>query len=189
MRRSFPDGVCGVFLAEVGHPGLVALTVMEAMGLCAMDTDPATVLVGLLADKRILLVLDNSEHLIQSCAELAAAVLPACPRKRVLATSREGLDVAGERVFLVSPLPVPDPEADGPGGTGAGVDAVTLFAERAATVAPGFSLTSDNRAAVATLCRHLDGLPLTIELAAVRMRLLTVEDLLRSARQDKRYRV
>ncbi|MCX5215416.1 LuxR C-terminal-related transcriptional regulator [Kitasatospora sp. NBC_00240] len=191
VRRAFPDGVFWVSLAEVGERGLVALTVMDAVGLRTMGPEATTVLVDYMRDKRLLLVLDNCEHLVEACADLAAELLPACPGVRVLATSREVLDIGGERTFVVAPLPVPE-EDEGPDRTptagawsGAVADAMALFADRAAAAVPGFEVTADNAWAVAALCRHLDGLPLAIELAAVRMRALSVEELLR--RQDERY--
>ncbi|MET9618586.1 ATP-binding protein, partial [Kitasatospora indigofera] len=191
VRRAFPDGVFWVSLAEVGEPGLVALTVMDAVGLRTMGPEVTAGLVNYLRDKRLLLVLDNCEHLVEACADLAAELLPACPGVRVLATSREVLDIAGERTFLVAPLAVPE-EDEGPdrtpaagAWTGAVADAMALFADRAAAAVPGFEVTADNAWAVAALCRHLDGLPLAIELAAVRMRALSVEELLQ--RQDERY--
>ncbi|MFF1874733.1 ATP-binding protein [Kitasatospora herbaricolor] len=187
VQRAFPDGVSWVSLAEVNDPGLVALTAMEAMGMRGMDSDPVAALIDFLRGRQMLLVLDNCEHLVDACAELAVVLLPACPGVRVLATSREVLGTAGERSFTVPPLPVPD--ADGPpvlhSHSDAGADAVALFAQRATAAAPGFTLTPENRPAVAALCRHLDGLPLAIELAAVRMRVLSVDELL--ARQDERY--
>ncbi|MFF1953526.1 NB-ARC domain-containing protein, partial [Kitasatospora herbaricolor] len=97
VRRAFPDGVFWVSLAEVGEPGLVALTVMDAVGLRTMGPEVTAGLVDYLRDKRLLLVLDNCEHLVEACADLAAELLPACPGVRVLATSREVLDIAGER--------------------------------------------------------------------------------------------
>jgi non-specific serine/threonine protein kinase len=181
VRRAFPGGVCWVSLAEVGEPGLVGLTVMEAAGVLTMGSDAVAALIEFLQDKRLLLVLDNCEHVVDACAELVAAVLPTCPELRVLATSREALDIAGERGFVVAPLSVS--EADAP--TDRVADAVVLFAERAAAAVPGFELTADNEQTVAALCRHLDGLPLAIELAAVRMRVLTAEELL--ARHGERY--
>ncbi|MCX5215395.1 LuxR C-terminal-related transcriptional regulator [Kitasatospora sp. NBC_00240] len=185
VHRAFPDGVHWVSLAEVGEPGLVGLTTMAAVGVHTMGSDAIAALIDFLRGKRLLLVLDNCEHLVDACAELVAALLRACPGVRVLATSREVLDIAGERSFVVPPLSAPG--ADDPTARHGGdmTDAVELFAERAAAAAPGFELTADNEQAVAALCRHLDGLPLAIELAAVRMRVLTVDELL--ARQGERY--
>jgi non-specific serine/threonine protein kinase len=140
-----------------------------------------------LADKQLLLVLDNCEHLLGECAALVARLLPAAPGLRVLATSREPLTITSERICPVSPLSVP-PEASLPGnGGGRRYEALALFEERAAAVVHGFALNEDNRVAVAQLCRRLDGLPLAIELAAVRLRALTVNEIL--ARLEDRFRL
>ncbi|MEV0630395.1 BTAD domain-containing putative transcriptional regulator [Nonomuraea wenchangensis] len=138
--------------------------------------DPAGRLTAALRDRRILLVLDNCEHIVQAAAELAHVLLRAAPGLRVLATSREPLGLAGETVVLVEPLPPPD--------------AVKLFAERAAAAAPGFSFdaaTGEVREAVAEICRRLDGIPLALELAATRVRGLGVREL--AARLNDRFRV
>ncbi|MFE3238497.1 ATP-binding protein, partial [Kitasatospora indigofera] len=190
VRRAFPDGVFWVSLAEVGEPGLVGLTVMDVVGRRIMGPEPTAALVEHLRDKRVLLVLDNCEHLVGACASLTQDLLSACAGVRVLATSREVLDITGERTFHLAPLPLPeeDGEDDAPAvvtGTPTTTDALSLFAERAAAVVPGFEITADNARTVAALCRHLDGLPLAIELAAVQMRALTVEELLQ--RQDERH--
>ncbi|MGV9266178.1 ATP-binding protein [Kitasatospora sp. NPDC003701] len=184
VRRAFHDGAVWVPLAEVGEPDQVGQTVINTMGLRTVGPDTTTLLTDYLRDKRLLLVLDNCEHLVEVCAQLAADLLAACPGVRVLVTSREVLDIAGERVFAVAPLPVPVPE-EHPGGTCA--DSVVLFADRAAAAAPGFTVTPENAEAVAALCRHLDGLPLAIELAAVRVRALSVEELLK--RQSEHYQL
>jgi predicted ATPase len=145
-------------------------------------------------------VLDNCEHLVAACAGLVQRLLQAGPRVRVLATSREVLGVAGEAVWPVPPLAVPDPDeagdgadltapdADGivPEGL-ARYDAVRLFAERAAAADPGFSLDASNGPATAELCRRLDGLPLAIELAAARVRALPPAEI--AARLDDRFRL
>ncbi len=118
-----------------------------------------------LADRELLLVLDGYERIVGECARLAAELLRRAPGVRVLAAGRRPLEIAGERVLPLAPLPVPG-------------DAVQLFADRAAAVLPGFAVTPANRSAVAELCRRLDGLPLALELAAVRLRALSVEQLL-----------
>ncbi|WP_328793173.1 LuxR C-terminal-related transcriptional regulator [Streptomyces sp. NBC_00273] len=184
VRRAFRDGVFWVSLAEVGESDQVVLTVMDAVGMRTMGPDAARALTRHLRDKRLLLVLDNCEHLVEACGEAAADLLAMCPGVRVLATSREVLDIAGERVFAVPPLPVPLETSPGSHG-GIRADSVALFVDRAAAAAPGFEVTPDNEQAVAALCRHLEGLPLAIELAAARVRSLSVEELVR--RQDERY--
>jgi hypothetical protein len=138
-----------------------------------------------LRERRLLLLIDNCEHLLPACAELAAALLHGTTGVRILATSRHRLGLTEEHLLDVRPLPVPDP--DGDLTTPEGYPALALFADRAAAVVPGFRLTAANRGAVARLCRRLDGLPLAIELAAVRMRVLDVDQLL--DRLDDRYRL
>lgn len=138
-----------------------------------------------LRDRRLLLLVDNCEHLLPACAELAAALLHGTTGVRILATSRHRLGLTEEHLLEVRPLPVPDP--DGDLSSSEGCPALALFADRAAAVVPGFRLTAANRGAVARLCRRLDGLPLAIELAAVRMRVLDVDQLL--DRLDDRYRL
>ena len=140
-----------------------------------------------LRSRRVLLLLDNCEHLVEACVQLAEMLLRACPRLHILATSREPLGMAGESIWLVPPLSL---------GAEASIssslhlhpsEAVRLFVERAAAVLPTFALTSQNAAAVAQVCRRLDGLPLAIELAAGRVRLLSPEQM--DARLDDRFRL
>lgn len=185
-ERTFPDGVRFVHLAGLRDPELVPLAVADALGLHDHSAGPpADALVAHVRDRKVLLVLDNCEHLLRACARLAAALLSGTTGVRILATSRHRLGLTEENLLDVRPLPVPDP--DGDLSAADGYPALALFADRAAAVVPGFALTAGNRAAVAHLCRRLDGLPLAIELAAVRMRVLGVEQLL--ARLDDRYRL
>ncbi|SMD27503.1 ATP-binding protein [Kibdelosporangium aridum] len=178
VRRRFPDGVWLVELATLGDPALVEQTVAAALGLRDHSRrDPATVLAEFLADKRLLLILDNCEHVLDGCGQLVVRLLTAAPRLSVLATSREPLGVPGEHRWPVPPLSLPPTEPDAR-VSACPCDALALFADRAAAAAPGFALTRDNEPVVARLCRRLDGLPLAIELAAVRMRVLSVEQLL-----------
>src|SRR5262249_48796749 len=123
------------------------------------------------------LVLDNCEHLIAACAQLAAALLAGCPNLRLLATSREGLSIHGEMLFVVPSLSSPDARHSTPPDTLIHYEAVRLFVERAGAAQPSFVLTASNALAVARICRNLDGLPLAIELAAARVRVLEVEQL------------
>ncbi|MEV7096652.1 LuxR C-terminal-related transcriptional regulator [Amycolatopsis sp. NPDC051045] len=170
VRRAFPDGVWLVELADLGDPHLVPNTVATAFGLRG-TSDQAAGLAEYLEDKQLLLVLDNCEHVVHECAMLAAKLLAASGGLRVLATSRHTLHVEGEHILPVEPLPVPRAEDDAAGP----VEAVTLFTDRAAAVSPGFELTPDDRAAVIRICRRLEGIPLAIELAAVRVRVLSVD--------------
>ncbi|MFJ3443261.1 ATP-binding protein [Streptomyces sp. NPDC086081] len=185
VRRAFPDGVRFVHLSGLHDPALVPLAAADALGLHDHSAQPPLdALVEQVRDRRLLLVVDNCEHLAAACARLAAALLHGTEGVRILATSRHRLGLTEEHLLEVRPLPVPDP--DGDLSAAEGYPALTLFADRASAVAPGFRLTPANLASVARLCRRLDGLPLAIELAAVRMRVLDVDQLL--DRLDDRYR-
>lgn len=186
-ERAFPDGVRLVHLSDLHDPALVLTAAAEALGL--PDPLPARApldaIVRHVRDRRLLLVLDNCEHLLPACADLVAALLHGTTGVRILATSRHRLALTEEHLLEVRPLPVPDP--DGDLSDPAAHPALALFADRAAAVVPGFTLSPANRASVARLCRRLDGLPLAIELAAVRLRVLGVDQLLE--RLDDRYRL
>ncbi|HEV3101200.1 MAG TPA: LuxR C-terminal-related transcriptional regulator [Candidatus Dormibacteraeota bacterium] len=174
LARGFSGGAWLVELAEVRDPALVGNAVMAALDLRDQAaTEPRALLRSYLADKELLLVLDNCEHLLEAAAEIVSEVVRAAPGVRVIATSREPLAVAGEHV-----LPIPPLELPAVGDTALRQnEAVVLFVERAAAAAGTFELTSANQAVVADVCRRLDGLPLAIELAAVRTRVLSVEQI------------
>jgi non-specific serine/threonine protein kinase len=187
LRSLCPDGAWFVELASVGEGALVAQTVASALGLPEeASRPPREILSAALGERQALLILDNCEHLVGACAELIEALLRACPRLRVLATSRERLNIPGESTFRVPPLALPDARERAAGPL-ARSEAVRLFVERARLVAPDFTLTDETAPAVAELCRRLDGLPLAIELAAARVRVLRVEQVL--ARLGERFRL
>ena len=171
MADEFPDGACFVELADLANPDLVVARVASAAGV---TEEPDRPLLETLADalrpRRMLLALDNCEHLLDACARVGQRLLASSAELRLLATSREPLRVAGEAVWLVPPLPVASSDRS-PGA------AVQLFSARAGAAAPDFALTQSNAGAVAELCRCLDGFPLAIELAAARLRTLTVEQI------------
>jgi predicted ATPase/DNA-binding CsgD family transcriptional regulator len=178
-RRAFPDGVCVAELAELRDPALLAETVASALGLRdASARWLVSTLVEFLAAKRMLLVLDNCEHLADVSAVLADSLLRACPELKILCTSREPLGVDGETVMQVAPLPLPEEDRAPSADTVLHYDAVRLFNERARAAWPQFELTPSNAAEVVALCRRLDGLPLALELAAVRLRAFTVGQIL-----------
>jgi non-specific serine/threonine protein kinase len=192
----FPDGIWLVELATVADPALVPQAVAAVVRVNDASGRPLTAaLVAALRRRRLLLVLDNCEHLVGACAALADALLRACPHVRVLATSREPLGLAGEAVFRVPSLGVPDPVDAVEAGhrtrpvlaAVAGSESARLFVERAVTTEPRFALSEQNAPAVARICRRLDGLPLALELAAARVRVLPVEEL--AARLDDRFRL
>jgi len=182
------DGVWLVELAALADPTLVPRAVAAAFGLAEQPEQPLlATLSAFLRARDLLLVMDNCEHLLGACAALVAALLPACPHLRVLATSRERLAVPGEHPYLVPSLATPDP-ADPPSPEQlATYEAVRLFLERAGTRRPGLTLTAANAGAVAQICARLDGLPPAIELAAARVGVLPVEGI--AARLDDRFRL
>src|SRR5205807_1880103 len=164
-----------VELADVRDPALVGNVVMTALDLRDQAaTEPQALLLAYLRDKDLLLVADNCEHLLEAAAELVGEVLTHAPGVRVIATSREPLSVQGEHVVPVPPLELPSAHADEPLPQLRQNEAVMLFVERADAASGAFELTATNQAAVADICRRLDGLPLAIELAAVRTRVLSV---------------
>jgi predicted ATPase/DNA-binding CsgD family transcriptional regulator len=179
LARAFPGGAWLVELADIRDPELVSNAVLAALDLRDQTaTGPRAVLLSYLRDKELLLLVDNCEHLLDAAAPLVSDVLRAAPGVKVIATSREPLSVPGEHVLPVPPLELP--RAQG----GASLEhlrlneSVELFVERASAATGGFELTEANRAAVVDLCRRLDGLPLAIELAAVRTRVLSPEEIL-----------
>jgi predicted ATPase/DNA-binding CsgD family transcriptional regulator len=170
----YRDGVCFVPLSALRDPELLPHTVARELGL--PEQSPGTQLESVLAhlrDQRLLLVLDTCEHIIDACALFAEAIITETRDVTVLATSREPLDVTGESCYILPRLGLPGDDAPAQGTT----DAIELFALRAAAVLPGFKVTEANRADVVRLCRRLDGMPLAIELAAVRLRALSLQEL------------
>ncbi len=168
------DSVAWVELAPCADPQLVAQQAAAALSLRTnTNCDAVEALVEALRERDLLLVLDDCEHLITACAALARTLLLRCPRLHILATSREPLGVAGERVWPVPPIA---PE-----------EAVQLFTERAAAVHPTFVLSDENRPAVEEICRRLDGIPLAIELAAARVRVLTAQQI--AAKLEDRFAI
>jgi predicted ATPase/DNA-binding CsgD family transcriptional regulator len=166
-----------VELADVRDPALVGNAVMAALDLRDQAAaEPVALLRSYLRDRELLLVLDNCEHLLDATARLVDDLLRAAPGIRVIATSREPLSVAGEHVLPVPPLELPSPDAESLARASQN-DAVRLFVDRATAASGSFQLTDANRAAVVDVCRRLDGLPLAIELAAVRTRALSPDQI------------
>jgi len=178
LMEDFTDGVWMVDFAPLVDPALVPQTVAAILGLRESGSQSMLAnLISHLRPKTCLFLLDNCEHLIDACANLAAAILQACPNVSILATSREALGIAGETPFLIDPLSVPDFNQTLPLDNLIEYDGVRLFVERAQAALPSFALTVDNSSAVAEVCRRLDGLPLAIELAAARVNVLSVEQI------------
>ncbi len=178
VRTSYAHGVCWVELAPIDDPGVVALAVAATIGVRENPGQDMTETIAEFAgDRSMLIVLDNCEHLAASAAELAHRLLGACPALSILATSREMLGVDGERQLAVPPLALPRDDIIPAPSALAEFDAVRFFEQRAQLVLPSFRLAEDNAAAVHHVCRRLDGLPLAIELAAARLRILSLGQL------------
>ncbi len=185
---AFPAGVWLVELAPLGEPELVVPTVAQVLGLREVPGTPLIeTLCSYLKNKRTLLILDNCEHLLSACAELAGKLLQSGPEVRLLASSREILNVPGETPFRVPSLPVPSLKPLPPMENLSHFEAVRLFVERAAQVSAGFALNDANAKAVVTICRRLDGIPLAIELAASRVRVMSAQQI--AARLDNVFRL
>ncbi|HSB90311.1 MAG TPA: tetratricopeptide repeat protein [Anaerolineales bacterium] len=187
----FPDGIWWVDLAPLADASLLPQAVASAIGLREQSTRPiAQALADTVRSKRALLVLDNCEHLVSDCAALVAELLRASSEVRFLTTSTEPIGVPGEVVWQVPPLTLPPPTVMGEVPLEGEVEAsasVRLFADRAAAALPTFRLTKGNLPSVVRLCRALDGIPLALELAAARLKMLSVEQLV--ARLDDRFRL
>jgi predicted ATPase/DNA-binding CsgD family transcriptional regulator len=197
VEDEFEDGAFWVDLASIADDSLLSqaiaksVDVKEQPGRSVDDT-----LVDLLQEKQILLIIDNCEHLIAECARLVSSLLSACPDLHVLATSREPLALAGERVYSLPPLSLPPAQMTVDRGSEAmsardelesltEYEAVALFIDRAAAIVPGYSLTQENGPSIAEICIRLDGMPLAIELAAARVNVLTAEQI--ADRLDNRF--
>ena len=168
IGSAFPDGVHYVDLAPVTHPEVVPVAVARAVGLPDQPgRSTYNGVVRAIGDRRVLMVVDNCEHLLDASAALTTELLGACPELRLLATSREPLGVPGEVTFLVPSLSIGD-------------EAIDLFADRARRVRPDFVVTEANSGTVEEICSRLDGMPLAIELAAARVRALSLDDILGS---------
>ncbi len=185
VARAFPDGVWLVPLASIQDPLLIAEAAFNALGVQNLSAGwSLTTLADYLVERHLLLIFDNCEHLLDSSAVLASTLLKSCPELRLLATSREPLGTAGEDRMLVPPMSLPEE------GDGSAVehlltsDAVLLLSQRAAAVVPGFAIDRANAAAVLRLCRRLDGIPLALELAAMRLGSLSLDQLNQGLAQE-----
>jgi len=175
---AFADGVCLVELARVDDPSRVVALAAEALGVVeAPNRSLLDTLLAQLEAKQLLILLDNCEHVIEAARSLANTLLRTCPTLHVLATSREPLNVFGEHVHRLAPLPVPDAERTASAREVLECEAALLFSDRAAAVNATFELHDDDAPFVARICRALDGLPLAIELAAVRTKLFSTREL------------
>jgi predicted ATPase/class 3 adenylate cyclase len=188
LLGDFEHGVWLAALAPLNDPALIPSSVATLFGL-RPETGRSLedVLSDYLRSKRLLLILDNCEHLIQEAAQFANTVLQEAPEVKILATSRELLGLAGETVYLVPSMETPEPKQLPPIQTLQQFEAVRLFTERASAVLPAFTVTETNSQAVAQICWRLDGIPLAIELAAARVKVLSTE--LIAAHLDDRFRL
>lgn len=187
VARAFPDGVHLVELGALTDASLLAHTVTDALGLRDQSARPAeSVLRDYLKNRRLLLVLDNCEHIVAAVAKLATTLLREAAELRILATSRQALHIDGEHLFTVPPLAVPPVEGPAPTST-ARYSALELFEQRAKAILPGFEVSTGNRDDAVRLCQRLEGLPLAIELATVRLRALSLAEIVE--RLDDRFRL
>jgi len=186
--KQFSDGVWLVELAPLADPTLVAQTIASTLGV---REQPGRTILDALLDylraKSMLLILDNCEHLIEACAPFANTLLRAAPRLKILATSREPLGIAGETAYRVPSLPLPDPHELHDLKALSQNDCVRLFVDRALAAYPSFHLKEKNAPAIANICTRLDGIPLAIELAAARTKVLPPEEI--AARLDDRFKL
>jgi predicted ATPase/class 3 adenylate cyclase len=182
----FPDGVWVAELASIGDPDLVGQAVATALGVRGQPGQPIEVtLVSYVGSQAVLILLDNCEHLLEASARLTAHLLAGCPHVTILASSREALGLPGEWVYRVPSLDLPAGQTDPK--ILAEIESVSLFVDRAQAVQPAFALTAGNAPAVAAICRRLDGIPLALELAAARVRIMPVEGI--AKRLDDRFRL
>jgi predicted ATPase/class 3 adenylate cyclase len=203
VLEEYPDGVWLVELAALSDPALVPQAIAWALNLRDERGRPITqTLTDYLQSKTLLLVLDNCEHLIEACAKSAELLMKACPSLKILATSREALNISGETLWRIPSLSLPNPRqwseqdarrrsaqdsASHPASTVLEYEAVKLFVDRATASLPGFTMTETNAGALAQVCHRLDGIPLAIELAAARVRVMPVEEI--TKRLDDRFRL
>ena len=204
LLEEFPDGVWVVELAALSDPALITqevasiLGVREESGALLMDergqeepTSQSSPLLSRLTDylqsKQLLLMLDNCEHLIEACSTLSDALLHSCPNLKILVASREALGIGGESTFRVPSLSLPDPKSLPPVANLTMFESVRLFIDRAIAGVSTFRVTDDNAPSVAQICHRLDGIPLAIELAAARVKVLSVEQI--TKRLDDRFRL
>jgi predicted ATPase len=202
LLEEYPDGVWVIELAPLSDPSLIVQRVASIFSMREESTSmtdereqPGLLesrtlwekLTDSLRSKRLLILMDNCEHMIEGCARFAESLLQACPYLRMVATSREALGIRGESVYRVPPLSLPDPHQSLSAEQAAQSEAIRLFTDRAIAAWPHFRLLDSNVAAIAHICRRLDGIPLAIELAASRVGVLPVEEI--AVRLDDRFRL
>jgi predicted ATPase/DNA-binding SARP family transcriptional activator len=178
LLNDYPDGVWFITLDSLADPVLITQTVASVFNILEGPARPLMdVLMDVLRAKTLLLILDNSEHLLDACANLVKAVLQNCSNLKILVTSRETLNVPGEAVYYLPSLSIPEQEVQAHDSIE--YESIRLFAERAILAQSSFTLTNENAGAVVEICRKVDGIPLAIELAAARVNVLQVEEILK----------
>ncbi len=188
LLDQFPDGVWFIELAPLSNPDLIPQTILSALDVSEQKgRPPLEVLQEYLAHKNLLIVLDNCEHLIEASAKTANAILNAAPNVKILASSREALGVHGELSWSVPSLSLPDPKESHAPEQLTQYEAVRLFMDRAALVVSHFAMNKENAPAIAQICFRLDGIPLAIELAAARTKMMSAEQI--TAHLDDRFRL
>jgi predicted ATPase/class 3 adenylate cyclase len=186
LLSEYPNGTWLVELASITNPEFVTREICAVLDInLPGNASPLTVLTEYLQAKKLLLVVDNCEHLIQTCAQICDSLLHACPNLRIIASSREALGIDGENSYHVPSLSLPDPKS----GLSIieGTESIKLFMDRATALLPEFELNESNASSIAQICKRLDGIPLAIELAASRVTLLKVEQI--SSRLDDAFRL
>ncbi len=188
LLDQFSDGVWFIELAPLSNPDLIPQTILSALDVSEQKgRPPLEVLQEYLAHKNLLIVLDNCEHLIEASAKTANAILNAAPNVKILASSREALGVHGELSWSVPSLSLPDPKESHAPEQLTQYEAVRLFMDRAALVVSHFAMNKENAPAIAQICFRLDGIPLAIELAAARTKMMSAEQI--AAHLDDRFRL
>jgi predicted ATPase/DNA-binding CsgD family transcriptional regulator len=188
MLEEFKDGIWLVELAPLGDPEIIPAAIASIFKVRAdQNRSLRTALLDYLREKQVLLILDNCEHLIDGCAEIADTILRICPQVRLLASSREALGIDGEVPFYVPSLAVPRLDKQAGLEDMQNYESIQLFIERARLVLPGFALTEANAFSLAQVCHRLDGIPLALELAAARLQVLSIDQI--AARLDDRFRL
>ena len=177
-ENDFPNGIWLVEFAPISDPALVPQVILTTLSLSEQTgRSPLRTLSDFLQAKRALLILDNCEHLITACAQICNDLLTQCPKLKILATSREPLNISGETIWQVTTLSIPERGKLSLTDLLLSFESIRLFVERATAVNSEFVLTEQNALAIAQICQHLDGIPLAIELAATRMRIMTTEEI------------
>jgi predicted ATPase/DNA-binding SARP family transcriptional activator len=186
LQEEFADGIWWLELAALTDGEIVPEVLAKTLGFIGTPSHPVLdLLASKLGTRKILLVWDNCEHLIRSCAFMAEDLLSRCPNLKILATSREALNIAGETTWMVPSLRTPSQQLSQPPSALLAFDSVKLFVERAQSIRPAFAITQQNAPAIAEICRELEGIPLALELAAARVKTLSVEQI--TARLNDRF--